>query len=123
MAAALRTHVAEGELVEEPAKATPDEVWLAQAGERGWLCISKDRRLWTTPNQLAMIKKHRVAVIMVGDGTGEQLRELVVGALPTIRKVARRFGVSFVGRLLKGGRVRVQLCDGEKRDPPIEVKP
>lgn len=125
LAEVLRTSIdlAQGEKLEEPEPATPDEVWLPKAGARGWLCLSKDRRMTSVPNQLDAIKVHRVGLVTVGDGSGAQIRALVVSSLPVIRRVARRFGVGFIAHIRSGGEISVTYSESVRLDRPKIVKP
>ena len=50
------------------APAAPDEEWLAVAGAQGWLAITHDARIRYKPNELAAVKRNRVALlVVVGD--------------------------------------------------------
>lgn len=44
---------------------TPDKVWLAEASRRGWIAITHNKRIRYTPNELAAIIQHRVALLIV----------------------------------------------------------
>lgn len=43
----------------------PDEEWLAEIGKRGWVAITHDGRIRYRPNQLAVVKRSRVALLVV----------------------------------------------------------
>ncbi len=40
---------------------TSDETWLADIGARGWVILTHDRRIRYKPNELAAVKRNRVA--------------------------------------------------------------
>ena len=46
---------------------TSDEEWLGEIGRRGWIAVTHDRRIRYKPNELAAVKAHSVALlVMVG---------------------------------------------------------
>jgi hypothetical protein len=57
---------------------TPAEIWLQEVGARGWVAITHNSRIRYTPNELAAVMKHRVALLVV------------IGAAP-YAKLARAF--------------------------------
>ena len=53
---------------DEFAKDTPDEVWLKEAGRRGWLVVSKDKRIATRTLELLAIARAGARVFILGAG-------------------------------------------------------
>jgi hypothetical protein len=43
----------------------PDEIWLHEVGLRGWIAITHNRRIRHTPNELASVIEHNVALLVV----------------------------------------------------------
>ena len=57
----------------------PDEDWLRDVGQQGWVAITHDGRIRYKPNELAAVIKHRVALlVMIGDAPYPQLAEAFV---------------------------------------------
>jgi hypothetical protein len=69
----------------------PDEEWLHAIGERGWIALTRDRRIRYKPNELEAVKRHRVALlVIVGHAPYPDLARAFVQTLPRI--------LSFIGR-------------------------
>ena len=43
----------------------PDEVWLKEIGQRGWVAVTHDGRIRYKPNELNAVMEHRVALLVV----------------------------------------------------------
>jgi len=43
----------------------PDEKWLADVGNRGWVALSHDARIRYKPNELAAVIRHRVRLLVI----------------------------------------------------------
>lgn len=78
---------------------TPDDEWLPAAAERGWLGITHDGRIRYKPNELAAVRRHRVALFVV------------VGHVPHA-ELARNF-VRTAGRI---------AAFAERHEPPYIAK-
>lgn len=61
-----------------------DEDWLAEAGQRGWIVLTKDHRIrYRHVERLALMKAGVAAFILTsGDLQGEEMAEIFVKALP-----------------------------------------
>lgn len=42
-----------------------DESWLADVGVKDWVVLTHDRRIRYKPNELAAVKRHRVALLVI----------------------------------------------------------
>ncbi len=87
---------------------TPDEVWLAQAGQRGWIVLTKDDNIRRHQLALAAIMRHRVRafVLPTGNLRGEEMATIVVRALPRIRQMVRDHPPPLIAAVTRGGKVR-----------------
>ena len=74
------------------AQDTRDAVWLAEAGRRGWVVLSKDRRIRTRTNELAQLLSARIAAFILtsADLTGDEMAAAFAAALPRIFKLLAR---------------------------------
>jgi len=59
---------------------TSDEVWLETAGNKGWLVVSRDKRIRRKANELDALKRHRVRAVFISGKnlTGKEMGELLV---------------------------------------------
>ena len=63
----------------------PDEAWLAEVGQRGWIVLTHDERIRYKPNELAAVMRHRVPLLVVqGQAPFAQLAEWFVQTLPRV---------------------------------------
>lgn len=44
---------------------TPDEEWLRETARRGWVAISHDARIRYKPNELAAVRRHKAALLVL----------------------------------------------------------
>jgi hypothetical protein len=92
------------------AQDTDDEVWLAEAGRRGWVVLMKDDRVRYRPGERAMVLSAGVPCFCLNPSkgmTGEDMGEAFVTALPRILAIVsapRRGG--FIKGVNRRGRVR-----------------
>jgi hypothetical protein len=64
---------------------TPDEVWLAEVGKRGWIALTHDRRIRYKPNEQNAVMRHGVALlVIVGTAPFADLAHAFVATLPRI---------------------------------------
>ncbi|MCH8877709.1 MAG: DUF5615 family PIN-like protein [Chloroflexi bacterium] len=60
--------------------ATPDALWLANIGQRGWILVTRDRAITRRPVERAALKKHKVgAFYLLGKdmNTWDQVRQVI----------------------------------------------
>lgn len=74
------------------------------------------------PNELAAILRAEAAVMMVGDGKGEDLARALCSALPAMRRALRVHDVPCIARVEKSGALYVLHADGKPLRPPRLVK-
>lgn len=104
--AALR---AKGALVEPhdshfPADA-PDQQWLSAVGVRGWVVISKDRRIRHRGAERAAVEAAAVALFIFRGGNmrGEEIAQAIAAALPKMLLLVHRQTRPFIATISKGG--------------------
>jgi hypothetical protein len=62
---------------------TPDDVWLAAIGERGWIAPTDDRRIRYKPNERDAVMRHRVALlVIIGKAPYAELARAFVATRP-----------------------------------------
>jgi hypothetical protein len=64
----------------------PDEVWLEEAGARGWIALTHNSRIRYTPNELAAVMRHGVRlIVVVGKAPYPELAHAFVASRAVIR--------------------------------------
>lgn len=85
----------------------PDAHWLAAVGQRGWVVLTKDRRIrYRTLERAALLMAGvRAFVLTAGDLQGPEMARIFVRALPVITRVTARTPAPFIARVSKTGAV------------------
>ncbi len=88
---------------------TPDAIWLEEAGRRGWVVLTKDKRIRYRENERRVLQRARVAAfVFVGkDLTGEEIAAALVAALPRMIRTTQRTPRPFIATVTPGGSVRL----------------
>jgi len=86
-----------------------DRVWLASAGARGWVVLTKDQKLRYRPLEVSALRasKARVFVLTAGNLRGVEIAAVFLAALPQICKVLESHPGPFVARVSKSGKVTI----------------
>jgi predicted nuclease of predicted toxin-antitoxin system len=106
VAEALRRAGAEVEVhADHFAGNAPDEEWLAEAGRRGWVVLTKDQRIRYRHTELVALVKARVAafVLVSGDLRGDEMAKAFVEALPRMSRLLDRQPAPFIARVTSRG--------------------
>jgi hypothetical protein len=95
----------------------PDEDWLGDVGQRGWVALTKDRGIRYRAPALAAIRLSavRMFVLTAGDLQGSEMAAIFVQALPHIRRLTRRQTAPFIARITKTGTASILLSAREFR--------
>ena len=104
-AAGLRVEL----LIDHHPRGTPDAVWLADVGRRGWVVLTKDKNMRRRPaEQLAIVRNGvRAFSLTSGDLSGPEMADAFVKAMPKIRSLLRRREGPFIASVTRGGTVAV----------------
>jgi hypothetical protein len=88
---------------------TDDEVWLLEAGRRGWIVLTRDDRIRYHPGEQQVLLGAGVACFCLHPSkgmTGDDMADVFAEALPRILRLVRRrprggyiIGVNRTGRL------------------------
>jgi len=67
-----------------------DETWLRAVGAKGWIVLTKDRRIRYRPNELSALKEAKVVafVLVAGNLIGSEMADLFVKTLRKIERIA-----------------------------------
>lgn len=84
---------------------TPDTKWLAEAGRRGWVVLTKDSAIRRNPHERAMFHEASVRVFALTrkDLSGAEMAELFVRALPGMLRRARKVEPPFTFSIARNG--------------------
>lgn len=90
---------------------TPDNVWLAEVGKRGWIILTKDRAIGRNIVEIVQLLRSgtHAFILTSGNQTGAEMVRAFTTALPTIKKIAAKFQPPFVGTITASGHVRVLM--------------
>jgi len=102
---------------------TPDDQWLQDIGQRGWIVITQDRKLHRSPTQLAAMKAHRVGCFYLSCANDTKWRTflLLAKALEELLRMAAETPRPFAFSVHRDGKVaRVSL---DRRPPAATLAP
>lgn len=87
------------------AQDTPDVDWLAEAGVRGWIVLTKDAAIRRHPHEKAMFRQARVRVFTLARQNlmGREMAELFVKVLPGMRRRVAEVPAPFVFSISRNG--------------------
>lgn len=89
-------------------KGTPDEVWLAKAGENGWVVLTRDKRIrYRQLERLALqAAKVRAFVFTGGNVTGKDTGAILASRLVRLERLARLESGPFIYTISRGGALK-----------------
>ncbi len=84
-----------------------DRVWLAEAGAKGWVVLTKDSKIRYRRNEIAqLLSAHvRTFVLVSSNLLGSEMAEIFVKALPAIKKMCARQPAPFIAHVHRDGKV------------------
>jgi hypothetical protein len=96
---------------EEFGEGAPDLEWLPEVGQRGWVVLTKDKRIRRNKAEKEAFVAARVRAFFVTakDLTGPQRAELLVAMLPRLTKLATQYEAPFIAVVRRD---RVEMYDG-----------
>ena len=92
------------------APGTEDSVWLPFVGQRGWVVLTKDKRIRFNQLEKAAVRRYRVREFYFSSGncTGMEMAEILVTALPEMVKTMQKHESLFIASVSKSGHVDVK---------------
>ena len=89
----------------------PDEDWIALAGQKGWIAITKDKNIRHRHAQLASIRKYatRTVVIRVKIATGELIAQVLIKNRNRIFQLYSSDNSPLVVGIDRNGNIKVYL--------------
>lgn len=85
-----------------------DEVWLAEAGRKGWIVVTRDKQIRHRQNELRAIKATGVVafVLTAVNITGAELAEMLFKYAPKMARKAREAKPPAVFAVSRGGEIK-----------------
>jgi hypothetical protein len=92
-------------------RGTPDEVWLPEVGRRGWIVLTRDKRIrYRTLERVALTAAAVRAFVFTGGNVGaKETAEILVRACPAIERICRAQKPPFIYHIgLSGKPMRME---------------
>ena len=81
---------------------TPDDVWLAEVGRRGWIALTHDKRIRYKPNERDAVMRHGVGLlVIVGAAPFADLARAFVATLPAIEHFLDNQAPPFIAKVYR----------------------
>jgi hypothetical protein len=81
---------------------TPDELWLAEIGKRGWIALTHDRRIRYKPNERDAVVRHGVALlVIVGNAPFPELAHAFIATIPRIEQFLASHQAPFIAKVYR----------------------
>jgi hypothetical protein len=84
-----------------------DEEWLRFVGQKGWIAITKDKRIRYRGPALEVIRKEKVKLFVLSKGnlTGLEMAEIIKRATPRIKTFIAKHEPPFIAIITKSGKL------------------
>ena len=81
---------------------TPDDVWLAEVGRRGWTALTHDKRIRYKPNERDAVMRHRVGLlVIVGAAPFADLARAFLVTLPSVEHFLENQKPPFIAKVYR----------------------
>lgn len=86
---------------------TPDVEWIAEAGRRGWIVVTRDQEIRRRPNELAAVRAARIHLfaLTLGNLSAGETAKLCVDAWPAVQRAVIRPPAPAIFSITRGARV------------------
>ena len=94
---------------------TQDADWLPLVGEKGWILITKDKRIRFNDLEKEAVFEYRVREFYFASGnhTGAEMAMMLIAALPEIIRLCGKHVPPFIASITKAGKVHLRLQQSE----------
>ena len=85
-----------------------DEEWLREVARRGWVILTKDKRIRYRSNERTALMQadgRAFVIIAQGDISAHIVAEILVRALPSIRRFVTRHTPPFIAKVTRSSKV------------------
>ena len=96
-------------LIDHHPPGTRDAVWLPDIGQRGWVLLTKDKRMRYRPAEILAIVKHGVRAFALTGGNmkASEMADSFLTAVPKMKRILAKTPTPFVASVTKGGDVAI----------------
>lgn len=96
---------------------TPDEEWLTDAGNKGWVVLSKDKFIRKRVTERQALLDHNVAAFIFASGnvTGDEMAETLILALPRMKAFLQKHARPFIAKVVRSGDVSLYETNPQNR--------
>lgn len=99
--------------------AASDEEWLTEVGRRGWLVLTRDKRIRYKPNERDAVMRAGVGMfVLVGGMPHQQLAENFVATVKRVEAFLRKHHPPFIAKIYRPSMRHV----ADKRQEPGRVE-
>jgi predicted nuclease of predicted toxin-antitoxin system len=90
-----------------------DQEWLSEVGVRGWVVLTKDKRIKHRLLEMNAVlsARARVFTLTAGDLQGQEMASIFLRALPKIQRYIAANAAPFIARVTKSGSVSTAFPD------------
>ncbi|MFW2457950.1 hypothetical protein [Methyloversatilis discipulorum] len=87
---------------------TPDEKWLAEAGRRGWLVLTRDQNIRRRPDELKALRDAGVLLFALTSGnlSAQETADLAVSCWPRMIRLAETTTRPAIFSITRSGDIR-----------------
>lgn len=96
-------------LVDHFPRETTDVEWLQEVSQRGWVVLTKDKKIESRPLEVEAIAHAgaKVFILVSGNLTSQQMAKIFVDVLGKLKKVTQGHKAPFIAKIYKDGRVQI----------------
>jgi len=89
---------------------TEDSVWLPFVGQKGWILLTKDKRIRFNQLEKTAVRRYRVREFYFSSGnyTGAEMADILMAALPEMVKIYERQEPPFIASISKSGKISLK---------------
>lgn len=87
-----------------------DTVWLPKVSQEGWIILTKDKGIRYNELEIAAViaNKAREFFFRSGNWSGAQMSEILLKALPKMRRLSQKVEAPFIASITQGGEVHIR---------------
>jgi hypothetical protein len=90
---------------------TEDTIWLPFVGKRGWLLVTKDKRIRFNELERAAVLENDVREFYFTSGnySGAEMAVILIEALPEMIKICEKHDAPFIASITKSGKINLRF--------------
>lgn len=83
----------------------PDNVWLSDVSRRGWIVLTKDKRIRYRASELAAVSatKARVFTLTAGSIQAQEMADIYIRAMPKVQAFVARHSPPYIVTISRSG--------------------